>query len=150
MRQRKIRRGVGVKAKSGVRRRQNLLEALEVRRLLSAGDPDTTFGTNGVATFPAPLNDLTSIAVTSSGSFVLGGSGVPVQGQVDEFAGRLLSTGAPDTTFNGSGYVFFTPDPSYPTANRSVLLLSNGELLLVGDVSLSTGGSSIAATRLYP
>jgi uncharacterized delta-60 repeat protein len=127
---------------------QNDLEG--VIRVDATGALDTTFGTNGVATLPAPLNDLASIAVTSSGSFVLGGSGVPVQGQVDELAGRLLSTGAPDTTFNGSGYVFFAPDPSYQTANRSVLVLPNGELLLVGDVFLSTGGYSIAATRLYP
>jgi uncharacterized delta-60 repeat protein len=118
-----------------------------VIRVTGSGTLDTTFGAamNGFA--PQPYaSSLGTIAVTASGTILLGGVGTPAQGQTDEVAARLLATGVTDTTFNGTGHLFVSPDPASSSSARSILPLADGRFLVVATVGLN----SFAVTRFYP
>ena len=68
------------------------------------GSPDTTFGGgDGIADLPWTLinDDRFEIAITNGGAIVVAGA----LGDGNVGVGRLTSSGAPDTTFNGTGYL---------------------------------------------
>ena len=81
-----------------------------LRRFLSTGAPDGTFGSSGVANIQLPTPDSNpscrSVAVQSDGKIVLGGF---TSGGASERRGvlvRALDNGVLDTTFGSSGFRF--------------------------------------------
>jgi uncharacterized delta-60 repeat protein len=82
--------------------RKPQLEALESRELLSVGQLDPTFGTNGIVTSSLTYNGFNnSLAVQSNGDIVVAGVS---NGPTKEFTvARFLPTGALDTSFGVNG-----------------------------------------------
>ena len=83
-----------------------MIEALEARQLLAAGDLDLTFGVSGKVTtaFGASQDYGYSVAVQSDGKIVVAGSSS--NGSNDDFAvARYNTNGTLDTSFDGDGKV---------------------------------------------
>src|SRR5258708_6073109 len=86
---------------------QPRLEALESRRLLSAGDLDVSFGTGGRVTTDLGANDVgAAVAVQPNGQIVVVGSTAPVFSSHTDFAlARYNADGSLDTAFGTGGTV---------------------------------------------
>lgn len=115
----------------------------------AAGDPDPTFGTNGVVTGPAgPSHSVASMLVLPSGRIITAGSGATGTPSGTAFlAHRFSADGALDTGF-ASGGTFFAPDVPGPYGSAtSVLRQSGGGVVLVGGAS-HEGAERHAGMRL--
>ena len=105
-------------------------------RLTSAGAPDTSFSGDGLAfnDRPSRPGSVTDLAVQPDGAIVIGGTAKDLVESTDEaMTGRFLATGAPDTSFGGSGIASYdvglvsagawpsrvTVRSSWPRAGRS-------------------------------
>src|SRR5688500_15233267 len=80
-----------------------VLETLERRRLLSAGDLDATFSADGkqVVDLPGSASEVANaVAVDASGKVVLAGR-MQVGAETDFAVARLNADGTVDTTFGG-------------------------------------------------
>lgn len=109
-----------------------LVETLESRMLLSAGDLDVSFAGNGKAAMT--LGDATitvrDVAMQSDGKMVVVGKGPD-----DRFAvARLNVDGSPDTSFgpSESGLVLTQLDSKFGCDASAVALYPTGEIVVVG------------------
>ncbi len=127
-----------------------VVEMLENRQMLSAGDFDPTFGTGGFQS--VSFNEqfqLTSIyasVLQPDGKTVIAGS--VADGNSSRFAvARLLANGQPDTAFNGDG--IFVQD-SFGTLDSAfgVTLQSDGKIVAVGGVTDEDGAERFYVARL--
>jgi uncharacterized delta-60 repeat protein len=123
-------------ARNGAFARQRCgLEALEPRRLLSAGDLDTRFGGDGtvVAAPPAGADEQgTAAALTAEGKILVAGANTGVTG--DFTAVRFNGDGSTDGSLGGGGRVttdFFGGSD----AARAVAALPGGKFLLAGSAA---------------
>lgn len=118
-----------------------MIEALEPRQFMSAGAPDTSFGTGGKVTLGMPGYHFYNerVAVQSDGKVVLAGNydtmspqGFTIQGG---FLARFKATGssALDTSF-GSGGKVFLPGGSYINA---LGMARDGKIVVAGSASSS-------------
>jgi uncharacterized delta-60 repeat protein len=116
---------------------------------LPSGVLDTTFGTSGALTITNPLSYgspnnqfIKSIYNDNSGSFF-------ITGQVDNnlgtqnnmFIGKIDSSGQPDTSFGGGdGYLDKSvgSDTSAEERGNDIAVLSNGEIVVVGEIGATT------------
>lgn len=103
----------------------------------TAGSLDTTFGKNGITTTSVSGTDgiVNSVLLQSDGKILVyvGGNAVL----------RYTTTGALDTTFGSSGIaVLSTP------VTGSLALQSNGEIVIAGVVTSSSGGAELGAVLL--
>lgn len=126
-----------------------------VLKVLHTGKIDTSFGTNGIARVDRAYGFLNAIAVGADGKITVAGAFLtendklepdlsvdlhfapvgPVLGaqriaETAVLAGRLLPSGAPDKTFNGSGAVRFSGHPGM--LSNDILTGADGSLLIVG------------------
>ena len=116
----------------GPRPRRLLLEWLEVRTLLAAGDLDTSFGTGGLVT--------TNVTGTSSYDQVYDVAEVGTEGKtvvVGSAGGslalaRYLADGTLDPTFAGGGKTAVTL-PGGSARAQAVVLQDDGRLVVAGD-----------------
>jgi hypothetical protein len=115
------------------------IERLEHRRLLSAGNPDLSYGFKGVAdaSYTASrLDDATAISVLADGRFVVAGiSETSPAGSIqttDMAVARFLADGTPDQTFDHDGKSMLRL--GLPSRATSVIGLANGKTLVGGDV----------------
>src|SRR5687768_16163880 len=115
-----------------------VVEAMEGRRLLSAGDPDPSYGTAGTAgtPFPEVISFRTWAVDNRNGNTVIGGN-VAVTAFDDYRLGlvRFNSAGQPDTTFSGDGRlvsdILGDPRGAYP-AITDVLVQPDNKILVTG------------------
>jgi uncharacterized delta-60 repeat protein len=108
-----------------------MIETLEPRQLLSAGDVDPTFGRNGSTLVPG-LASLTDVAVQSSGKIlILGTDGKPEFPSSDYHLLRLNSGGSVDNTFHAQ---------IAPFVAQHLFLDPDGKILLFGVVIPDQGG----------
>src|SRR4051794_35435775 len=91
-----------------------LIEAVERRVLLSAGDPDVAFGVGGFAAFdlglgPPPENNTFQLADMDArgGKTIAVGNVFGTKHQLGMVAVRLNANGTPDTSFGGTGEFFY-------------------------------------------
>jgi uncharacterized delta-60 repeat protein len=107
------------------------------------GDLDATFGTGGKVTTPigSGLDWGQSVAVQSDGRIVVAGYSRNASGNDDFALVRYTSTGALDTSFNGTGKVT-TPIGSSFDYGNSVALQSDGKIVVAG-----TSNDDIALVR---
>jgi uncharacterized delta-60 repeat protein len=136
-----------------------MVEGLEDRLLLSAGDLDTTFSGDGMATIAANKSLLgRAVAVKIDGTTLVAG-GKAASGGADDFAvAALKPAGSTDTTFaGGTGLAvvsFDIPDLPSPTDDsaRAITVRPDGKILMAGDAEVKRADSSIttdfAVTRL--
>ena len=122
-----------------------LVEALEPRVVLDAGDLDQTFGTNGIAAIPG-ATQVNDVAIQADGRTVAVGA------DGDDFTiARFNLDGTPDASFgnNGVAAVDFRLGPD---AANAVSLLADGRILVVGEAFVEAGSvggfSKFAMARL--
>src|SRR5262245_60239759 len=118
------------------------LEALECRRLMSAGDLDPTFSTDGmqIVDLAGSGNEMVNAtAVQSDGKVVLAGK--YTSGELDFFVARLNKDGSTDTTFGG-GDGFITIDFSVNDEAQDLAIDSSGKIVVVGTSSSGAGSNA--------
>jgi uncharacterized delta-60 repeat protein len=105
----------------------------------TAGNLDTTFGTNGVSvTSVAGVEGIVnSILLQSDGKILVYVGGAAVL--------RFTTTGALDTSFGNNGIAVLTT-----SIGGSLALQPNGQIVIGGVVTPSTGGAELGAVRLNP
>ncbi len=116
---------------------QNLL-----MRFLPNGDPDTSFGLNGVAPdlFPQGITTWNHLLRTSDGKILAIGlwdcCDTVVSGGF--FLARLFPDGTPDPEFGTQGYYLSPGNPPSYTYSYKMALQSDGKILLAGTTSHPT------------
>ncbi len=128
-------------------RNQFLIDLLEPRRLLSAGDIDSSFGVNGRATldFTVPADDFpSSVVVLPDGKFLVGhNSFASASNDVGAFS-RHLANGQLDTTFGGGTGKVRLGDSWGTNGIEDMFVRTNGEIIAMG-----RGGTGLAAVRAF-
>jgi uncharacterized delta-60 repeat protein len=138
-------------------------------RLNPNGSLDTTFGGDGIATFPGPTAGAWALDIEGDGKPVLAGQADyynPQIGGAQQFmAARLNRDGTPDTTFGGDGLVtipvggtslgfglahtvdgkLLVAGPAYTTTNVNAVV----KLTASGALDTSYGNGGIAAVPDY-
>ncbi|NOY39354.1 MAG: hypothetical protein GXO95_03780 [Nitrospirae bacterium] len=103
---------------------------ITVLRFNTDGSPDTTFGTNGVATYDGGYGY--SITVDSNGEILV--TGYISNGGVSDMAVLRFNTdGSPDTTFGTNGVATYDSGDGH-NAGKSVTVDSNGKILVAGTI----------------
>ncbi len=118
-----------------------MIERLERRALLSAGDLSPYFGQHGVQYLQPDANISASVVFQDDGKTIIGGTTTPAIGNdSDIFLERFNVDGTPDTSFGDHGRI--VTDVSGKDTLASILLPSDGRILAVG---ASKAGSFIIA-----
>jgi uncharacterized delta-60 repeat protein len=115
-------------------------------RLLADGEPDTSFGTAGIADINAPFAPTrapAAAAVDDAGRVAIGGQG-SIGGKQRSFVVVLDAAGKPDPGFGEEGRAVVGPEGADV---RALAFQPDGELLVAGAVS-SHGKSMPIVTRL--
>ncbi len=114
-----------------------MIEQLENRQLLSAGNPDPTFAGDGVSlNIPnlAPRGSINDVAVQSDGKIVASLAITP--DQFDFAVQRYLPNGTLDTSFGNGGTAVLPWGPNSPDTpvaqNMAVAVQSDGKIVLGG------------------
>jgi uncharacterized delta-60 repeat protein len=102
-------------------------------RYTSAGELDTTFGTNGIAitTFAGIAFDPFGFAVQTNGDFLIGGVATTKSGRNEFGLARYTSNGVLDITFGTNGLVT-TKVGARSDAPSALLLQPNGQIVMGG------------------
>ena len=102
-------------------------------RYTSAGELDTTFGTNGitVTTFAGIAFDPFGFAVQKNGDILIGGVATTKSGRNEFGLARYTSNGVLDTTFGTNGLVT-TKVGTRSDAPSALLLQPNGQIVMGG------------------
>jgi uncharacterized delta-60 repeat protein len=134
--------------------RNDLQSSIIVARLLANGQPDPTFGTEGVAIVAADRPAAGSeVAVAPDGGVVVAGSPAAVAGMtanVGTIVARLTAAGAPDPGFNNGAPLYVDPDSAGLTLfQRAMALQPDGGILLAFSVSGATD-RNLGLARLTP
>src|SRR5205085_2330882 len=94
------------------------------------GDPDLTFGTGGrVPTRITAGDTVSDVLLQPDGKLVVTAYAI-TSGSPGIAFSRYTETGAPDTTFNGTGRQFYTTDRPYN--HRQAVLQPDGKIISVG------------------
>jgi uncharacterized delta-60 repeat protein len=120
-------------------------------RYLPNGILDTNFNTTGKVITPVGPNydGATAALLQPDGKIVIVGSCINVAGNRDFCAARYLSTGALDTTFNGTGTVITSVGAAIDDANAA-LLQPDGKIVLAGGCSNGASNSDFCVVRYLP
>ncbi|MCS7034958.1 MAG: hypothetical protein NZ561_13350 [Phycisphaerae bacterium] len=119
------------------------LDALEPRRLLSAGDLDFSFSEDGkqVLDLPGMTNEMAHAAtVLSDGKIVVAGR-AQVGSELDFMVARLLPNGDIDTSFGGGDGVT-TIDLQVNDEALDIAIAGNGRIVVVGTSSSGSGANT--------
>ena len=116
------------------------IEPLELRRLLSAGQLDSTFGTDGIAygpLFPGMFeNSLTATAIQRDGEIVALGAYFPTGARPGEFAlARYKRDGSVDRTFGSGGRVITAFPSAFDASALAVAVQADGKIVVAGDLT---------------
>jgi uncharacterized delta-60 repeat protein len=120
-------------------------------RYTSAGELDTTFGTNGITgtTFAGIAFDPFGFAVQKNGDFLIGGVATTKSGRNEFGLARYASNGVLDTTF-GTGGLVRTRVGIRSDAPSALLLQPNGQIVMGGfEVAGNQGGSGMMSLVRY-
>jgi uncharacterized delta-60 repeat protein len=108
------------------------------------GSLDPSFSPGVISNNAGGSEDVHAIAVQPNGFVVIGGDFTSVGGQSCQCLARLNSSGAVDTTFVGPGSI---GGASYPVIT-SILLESNGQMVVGGNFSSINGYAELGVARL--
>jgi uncharacterized delta-60 repeat protein len=115
----------------------SLIQTLESRTLLSAGDPDLAFGIGGIANVDFGYEEGFTVQGVDmdarAGKTVVLGELFGTKHQLGAVVARLNADGSPDSSFGGAGY--FTYGDVQPTG---VLVLPDGKILVSGFINRET------------
>ena len=125
------------------RRAWTILSVLLLAAWLSAasaqpGSLDTTYGTGGSYVSGVALSDsVRALALQSDNKAILAGNCSSVSPATSFCATRLTTTGAVDTSFNGTGKAFVTMGSSSSTL-ESVVVQPDGKIVVAGNCTVSS------------
>src|SRR5438045_6130575 len=124
------------------------LEALESRRLFSAGELDTAFAGGTVNRGFIPGDELAfSIALQSDGKVLIAGRADSGGASGNDFAlARFNADGSVDTTF-GSGGMVVTNMGSASDSINAIAIQSDGKIVVAGDVEGSFSATDFGLAR---
>ena len=135
-----------------------VIETLEGRALLStAGTPDSTYGTEGLASVqftssPPADSHVSSEALQADGKVVaVGGNLSFTTGSNEAAVERLDSDGSPDPTFGTGGFVILQDLPTKADSSNGIALAiqADGKIVVASDVfDPGTAGHLIDLERL--
>ena len=116
------------------------------------GSSDTSFGGGqGKITTDFGYSSVgLSVAVQSDGKILVAGQGIVGMGSNTNYTftlARYNSNGTLDTSFDGDGKVTTTFDGSW--AGQSVIVQSDGKIVMVGTAEVSATSSNMALVRFY-
>jgi len=124
-----------------------VVETLEGRTLLSAGQLDTTFGNNGQFLLPAAGYIAEASAVQSDGKVLIVGSAPSSSAaSTDFFVERLNPDGTPDSSFATDGIK--TEHFADPVTATAVAIQGDGKIVVGGVDQASSTDSGFAFMRL--
>jgi uncharacterized delta-60 repeat protein len=126
-----------------------VLESIESRTLLSAGQPDLMFGSNGSVAIGSlfPHFQASIESVQRDGEIVLGGSDSLNNGQAAVV--RLNADGSADKSFGANGEAIFGFGPGFTSGNvRDIAIQSDGKIVAVGQPLGSDGLENAGIARL--
>jgi uncharacterized delta-60 repeat protein len=114
-----------------------------LRRYVSTGTPDTSFGTGGsTAAFPAADNPTFVVEAQDGSYYVTGNSGQSV------FIGHVLATGAFDSAFGTGGFLVGPVESCKPTGGQ--ILFSGADLYVIAiDADFAACGPSPAIVMRF-
>jgi hypothetical protein len=102
---------------------------------------DTTFGSGGTVSNPAPaFTGSAVVASAADGAVIVAGNFAPTSGQATDDLGvvRLNSAGSPDPQFGDAGMVRLSFLSNSHLVSAAAVL-STGKILLAGEMEESTG-----------
>jgi serralysin len=120
-----------------------------IERLKADGTPDTRFGNNGVVYIDKALIDnyYAELTVQPDGKILLVGDSN--RSHTANIL-RLNADGSMDTGFGKGGVVSFEVTPNGSNTPNSVVVQTDGKILVVGSSSLYTSNSDFGIIRLNP
>jgi uncharacterized delta-60 repeat protein len=126
-------RGTRKRRPSGLYSRSLRVEPLEDRRLLSAGDLDSTFDFDGRVTtdFADGADSGHGVAIQADGKTVVAGSSDRGDHDCDFAVARCNTDGSLDTSFDGDGKL--TTDFGPSSFGYSVAIQPDGKIIVAGD-----------------
>src|SRR4051794_13846691 len=114
-----------------------MLEWLEPRRLLSAGDPDPAFGPAGIASvvFDNAPSSAEAVVVPPGGKNVAAGSARTASAGEVAVLARFNADGSPDNSFSSDGKIAFgtTGNDTDFSRGRALALQSDGKILVLAE-----------------
>ncbi|MBO0768039.1 MAG: hypothetical protein J2O48_05055 [Solirubrobacterales bacterium] len=126
--------------------------AVSVTRVDANGQPDKSFGSNGVATVPIGSNaSANAIALLPNGNILAAGDGVSAQNKLVMAVVELLPNGQPNPHFGNNGVVQIPVGPK--ASANAVLAQPDGKIVVVGSTSSGTPSAptyNAVAARLNP
>ena len=129
----------------------NPFQALEPRRLFSAGDLDLSFAGDGtsVIDLPGSTNEIANATVVQGDGKVVVVGRATVGAETDFFVARLLANGSIDTSFGGGDGVI-TIDFAVNDEAMDVALQDDGKVVVVGTSNSGAGSNArdFAVARL--
>jgi uncharacterized delta-60 repeat protein len=101
-------------------------------RYKSSGDPDSTFGVNGIVITPIGSGDdqINSVAIQGDGKILVGGTS-SVDSTSDFVVARYNKNGTLDNTFGTNGVIIVPLGNSYSGVN-SIMVQKDGKILAAG------------------
>lgn len=110
----------------------HMIDPLESRTLLSAGDPDPSFGNNGVALFTNEPASFRQVVPVAGGKVVAIGNvgNVGSNEQLPLLLARYNRNGTLDTTFSGDGYDVRSTPTTFGV--DSAALQPDGKIVILG------------------
>lgn len=118
-------------------------------RLSPSGTLDSSFAGGGLDVIDdGSFSVALAVALQSDGKIVIAGSQSPSGQSVNALLARLTSSGAPDTSFNGSGAVtvFDTQGAAFESFN-GVAVQGNGAIVVAGTVTAGNSGADALVAR---
>lgn len=128
-------------------------DAVSLIRIHPNGGLDSTFATNGVfnAYYGSSLNEIEGVAVQPDDKIIMAGR---VSGglfnSVEALTLRFTPNGALDISFNNQGYVVTDFRDDTQDEVNDVLVMPDGNILIVGGSDRTTGGTDFALLQYLP
>ncbi len=119
-----------------------------VQRFLSTGSPDTTFGTNGATVIKLSSRDdnAKEMAFQFDGKIVIAGGAGQIGSYETSALVRVSASGFLDTSFGTGGKVLI--DFGLPSHSHSVVVQSDGKIVVAGETYTSADGGMFAIARV--
>ncbi len=118
---------------------------------LAPGDPDPTFGDNGVAFYPlGAASRINAVALQPDGKIVVAGQATNANGHGAFMVARLNPDGSLDPTFGDQGTVVkeFGAGSSITSEATALVIQPDGQIVVGGDASDSSNRPLLLVARL--
>jgi uncharacterized delta-60 repeat protein len=125
---------------------QPVVEHLEGRRMLYAGQLDAAFGTGGITKAPlGATKQFNDTVVLGDGRILAAGTGVGGSTGIDFTVARFTTSGALDSTFGGGDGIVHTDFFGRDDVAKTIELVAGGKFVVGGTVGTPDGPTMLVA-----